>query len=236
MKIAICDDNNNYINIIEARIERLSNSKDECDTYESGETLVGAYKNNERYDVIFLDMEMSGMNGIETANKIREIDEHTIIIFITCHTEYMRESFKCSPFRFLIKPVEDSEFQEVYRDICKKMKKQRKTFTFTENKARVRLFSDDIIYFESYDHWIWIHTKDREYKIYKTLTDLYTALDKTMMCRVHKSFIINFKYIKTIKNNNIQLYHCNKLIPISRSYKKDVIDEYTNFIERNLYV
>lgn len=237
MRIAICDDNNDYINIIEDYIEKLNKSNAECDAYESGENLVFAYINhNERYDVIFLDMEMEGINGIETANKIREIDEHTIIVFVTSHTEYMKDSFKCSPFRFLVKPVEYTEFQEVFYDICKKLKKQRKTFTFTENKTRIRLFCDDIIYCESQDHWIRIYTKEQTYKICKTLTDLHELLDKEVVCRVHKSFLINLQYVKSMKENDIQLYHCDKFIPISRSYKKSVIEEYTNFIERNLFV
>ncbi len=237
MRIAICDDNNDYINIIENYIEKLNKSNAECDAFESGESLVSAYiDNNERYDVIFLDMEMKKLNGIETANKIREIDEHTIIIFVTSHTEYMKDSFKCSPFRFLVKPVEYSEFQEVFHDISTKLKKQRKTFTFTENKTRVRLFCDDIIYCESQDHWIRIYTKDQAYKVCKTLTDLHESLDKEMMYRVHKSFVINFQFVKSMKENVVQLYHCDRLIPISRSYKKAVIEEYTNFIERNLYV
>lgn len=237
MRIAICDDDNNCINIVENYIEKLKTSTTECDAYESGESLFFAYTdNNERYDVVFLDMEMKKMNGIETANKIREIDEHTVIVFITSHTEYMKESFKCSPFRFLVKPVEYNEFQEVFYDICKKLKKQRKTLTFTENKAMVRLFCDDIIYCESQDHWVRIYTKEQTYKICKTLTDLYESLDKEIMYRVHKSFLINFQYVKSIKESNIQLYHCEKLIPISRSYKKSVIKEYTDFIERNLFI
>ena len=237
MRIAICDDNNDYINTIENYIERLKTPATEWDPYESGENLVFAYTdNNERYDIIFLDMEMKELNGIETANKIRNIDEHVIIVFITSYTEYMKDSFKCSPFRFLVKPVDFNEFQEVFYDICKKLKKQRKIFTFTENKTRVRLFCDDIIYCESQDHWISIYTREHTYKICKTLTDLHELLDKEIICRVHKSFLINFQYVKSIKENNIQLYHCDRLIPISRSYKKAVIHEYTNFIERNLYI
>lgn len=237
MRIAICDDNNDYINTIENYIERLKTPATEWDSYESGENLVFAYTdNNERYDVIFLDMEMKELNGIETANKIRDIDEHVIIVFITSYTEYMKDSFKCSPFRFLVKPVDFNEFQEVFYDICKKLKKQRKTFAFTENKTRVRLFCDDIIYCESQDHWIRICTKEHTYRICKALTDLHELLDKEIIYRVHKSFLINFQYVKSIKENDIQLYHCDRLIPISRSYKKTVIQEYTNFIERNLYI
>lgn len=115
MRIAICDDNMNYINIIENYIDKFKKTAVECDAYISGEELVYAYRENEeRYDVIFLDMEMEQLNGIETANHIREFDEHVIIVFVTSHTEYMRDSFKCAPFRFLVKPVDDAEFETVF--------------------------------------------------------------------------------------------------------------------------
>ena len=237
MKIAICDDNMNHINIIENYIHNLRKTSVECDAYQSGEELIRAFRNGEeQYDVIFLDMEMEQLNGIETANYIREIDEHVIIVFVTSHTEYMRESFKCAPFRFLVKPVDSEEFETVFYDISKKLSKQRKVFAFTENKAKIRLYCDDIIYCESQDHWIWIHTKDKVYKICKSLTELHSSLDKEMFCRVHKSYVINFLYIKSIKDNDIELYHCDKAVTISRSYKKEVLEEYTNFLERDFRV
>lgn len=237
MRIAICDDNINHINIIENYIHNLRKTSVECDAYQSGEELIRAFRDGaEQYDVIFLDMEMEQLNGIETANYIREIDEHVIIVFVTSHTEYMRESFKCAPFRFLVKPVDGEEFKTVFYDISKKLSKQRKVFAFTENKAKIRLYCDDIIYCESQDHWIWIHTKEKTYKICKSLTELHSQLDKDMFCRVHKSFVINFLYIKTIKDNDAELYHCDKTIPISRSYKKKVLEEYTNFLERDFRV
>lgn len=237
MKIAICDDNMNHINIIENYIHNLRKTSVECDAYQSGEELIRAFRyGEEQYDVIFLDMEMEQLNGIETANYIREIDEHVIIVFVTSHTEYMRESFKCAPFRFLVKPVDSEEFETVFYDISKKLSKQRKVFAFTENKAKIRLYCDDIIYCESQDHWIWIHTKDKVYKICKSLTELHSSLDKEMFCRIHKSYIINLLYIKSIKDNDVELYHCDKLISISRSYKKEVLEEYTNFLERDFRV
>ena len=237
MRIAICDDDMNCINLIEEYINEFKKNGMECDAYPSGEELVRAYRDNaERYDVILLDMEMEQLNGIETANHIREIDEHVIIVFITSHTEYMRESFRCAPFRFLVKPVDKEEFRMVFRDIEKKLSKQRKVFTFTENKTRIRLYCDDILYCESRDHWILIHTKDTTYRICKSLSDLQAQLDQESFFRVHKSYIVNFRHLKSIKEHDIRLYHCDETIPISRTYKKDVLMAYTNFIERDFYI
>lgn len=237
MKIAVCDNNAMCINTIQTYLNTISKSHIECDVYFCGEKLISAYRMDaKRYDVIFIDIKMEKLNGIETVNLIRELDEHVIIVIITGNTEYMQKSFKCAPFLFLIKPVDFEEFRTVFYDICQKLSKRRKVFTFNENKAKIRLYCDDIIYCESKDHWTWIYTKEKHYKIYKSLTDIYGLLDQEMLYRVHKSFIINFLYIKYIKGNMVTLYHCDKTIPISRSYRKKILEEYTDFIERNLYV
>jgi DNA-binding LytR/AlgR family response regulator len=68
------------------------------------------------------------------------------------------------------------------------------------------------------------------------MNELYEKLDKNMLYRVHKSFVVNFHYIKSIKENDIELYHYNKTVPISRSYRKMTLEDYTNFVERNLFV
>ena len=181
-------------------------------------------------------MEMDGLNGIDTANAVRELDEYVIVVFVTSHTEYMKDSFKCSPFRFLVKPVDNEELKDVFDDIYKKLSKKKKVLSFTENKAIIRIYCEDIIYCESLDHWVYIHTTHGTHKICKSLSDLYGSLDDTLLFRVHSSFIVNFHYVKAIRNNFIELYHSDKDIPISRSYKKSVLFEYTNYIERNLYV
>ena len=97
---------------------------------------------------------MGKLNGIETANIIREFDEHVIIVFVASYPDYMKESFQCQPFRFIGKPLDYEELKKVFSDICQKLSRKRKVFTFTENKAKVRLYCDDILYFESQGHWV----------------------------------------------------------------------------------
>ena len=121
MKIAVCDDNNDYINIFEKYIEDLKDKKLDYDIYYSGEELLRAYEYDDPgYDAIFLDMEMGKLGGIETANRIRIKDKHIIIVFVTSHKKYMQSSFQCMPFRFLIKPISYTDFQTVYKEVCTK--------------------------------------------------------------------------------------------------------------------
>ncbi|HIT85165.1 MAG TPA: response regulator [Candidatus Ornithomonoglobus intestinigallinarum] len=142
VNIAICDDNIEHISALEKYLFEISNIKIECDAYLSGESLVDAYKNNiERYDVVFLDMEMRELNGIETANLIREFDEHIIIVFVTSHSEYMKESFQCQPFRFIEKPLDYDELKKVFYDIKDKLSKKERFYRLRKTKRRSDCFA-----------------------------------------------------------------------------------------------
>lgn len=233
MNIAICDDNKEYINMLEKYILDKNAPDITCDAFYSGEELIKTYNIGDgNYDVIFLDMEMNVLNGIETANIIRKSDKHVIIVFVTSHTKYMQDCFECSPFRFLVKPVSDRDFDKVFDDILKKLSEERTTFVFTENRNKVRLFCEDIVYFECQGHYIHIFTKDKTHKICKTMAELYANIDKSMFLQVHKSFVINLNYVREIKESEIILYDTQRIIPISRTFKKQVATSFINFKER----
>lgn len=233
MNIAICDDNKEYINTLEGYILNKNYPGINCDVFYSGEELAHMYLQGKgSYDVIFLDMEMGELNGIDTANIIRKTDKHVIIVFVTSHTKYMQDCFVCSPFRFLVKPVSEEVFDKAFDDIAEKLSQERTTFVFSENRNRVRLFCENIIYFECRAHYIYIHTGDAVHKICRTMSELCLAMDKSMFLQVHKSFVINMNYIREIKDSEIVLYGCDKHIPVSRTFKKQVAASFINFKER----
>jgi len=237
VNIAICDDSTEYTNIMETYLESMKIPGLDIDVFYSGEELVKSYENNGAvFDAVFLDMEMGELDGIETANRIRQIDKHVIIVFVTSHTKYMLRSFECSPLRFLVKPVEFDEVEKVMTDVLKKLSEERTTFVFTENRNKIRLFCDDIIYFECQAHYIYIHTKDTIHKICKTMAELIESIDANTFIQVHKSFVINLNHIREIRESEVILYNSNKIIPISRSYKKQVSTGFINFKERKYLI
>lgn len=234
MNIAICDDSKSYINAIENYLDMLKPHKPDYDVYMSGEELVNAYENTgANYDAIFLDMEMGEIDGIDTANRIRQIDKYVIIVFVTSHKKYMQRSFECTPFRFLIKPVKFEDFTKVYDEILIKLKDKAETVVFTENRNRIRLFCDDILFFESSAHHILIYTKDgKVHKIRKTITELMEVLDDNIFFKVHRAFVVNLGQIYQILENDIVMHNYDKPIPLSRTYKKELTDKFLNFKER----
>lgn len=232
MYIAICDDNFEYVNMIEDYFDIMGKQKPDYDVYHSGEELIFAYNNNINYDAIFLDLEMKGIDGIETANFIRKIDKYVIIVFISVHTQYMKRCFECTPFRFLNKPVSYDDISNVLKDIRIKLDKERTTFVFSENREKIRLFCEDILYFESRSHLLMINTKEKQYKIHKTLSELCNITGDEIFCRVHNSFVVNLGWVKEVKDTEIVLYDCDLQIPLGRKYKKNFIGKFINYNER----
>lgn len=233
INMAVCDDDAKYAGVVENYIYKLGH-KIQCDVYANGEDLLKSYKNNSAdYDVIFLDMELGGINGIETANEVRKTDDKVIIVFITSYREYMQQSFECAPFRFLLKPVDFDEFKKVYDDICIKLNDNPETFVFLENKKRTRLFCSDIVCFESDGHSILMHTKDgNTHKMRKTMTQLFDLVDSNMFVRTHRAYAVNLQYVYQIGDAEAILHNYHKAIPISRTYRKDLTDAFLNYKER----
>lgn len=234
MRIAICDDSLEYIETIEKYFDELNISNIEHDVFLNGEDLIKAYEHgNGDYDALFLDMEMGEMDGIETANRIRKIDRHLVIVFVTSHSQYMLRSFECMPFRFLMKPLQIQNFKKILGEVQIKLNDFPETFIFLENKKRTRIYCSDIIFFESSSHWILIHTIDgKVHKTRKSMSELLNVIDRSTFARVHRAFVVNLSHIYQIAEAKILMHHYDKAIPLSKTHKKELSEAFMNYKER----
>lgn len=234
MKIAVCDDNTEYINTIEDYIDELKLSDIEYDVFMSGEGILNQYERGYAdYDAVFLDMEMGKLDGIETANRIRKYDKHIIIVFVTSHKRYMQRSFECTPFRFLLKPVNIQNFKKTLDEIRIKISDYTETFIFLENKKRTRIYCSEVVFFESVSHWILIHTYEGKiHKMRKSMTELLKTVDNNTFVRVHRAFMVNLMHIHQIGETEIVMHNYDQTIPLSKTYKKELNDKFLNFKER----
>ncbi len=150
VKIAICDDNISITSYIENLIDRFKSSNTiETEVFYSGEELVkDITKNESRYDIIYLDIEMKELDGIETAKKIREVDKNVKIIYITSHTDFSMTAYEVRAFRFMQKPIKDEIFERYFLDAIKEIDKGDNFLRHKFNKVEYSVAIKDIIYFE----------------------------------------------------------------------------------------
>lgn len=118
MNIAICDDDLKHINLIEDMIydlsQKLDNFKPDIDAYLSGEELLRLIDVKDFPSILFIDVEMPGLNGIQTARELRKLSEQVLIIYVTSYETYTLESFEVRPFRYLLKPIDTKSLPELF--------------------------------------------------------------------------------------------------------------------------
>ena len=222
MRIAICDDVSAHAAALEALIRDQQDLQITTNIFASGEDLLAYYAQHDHpYDALFLDMEMGGLNGIETAGAIRALDRRVEIVFVTSHTKYMKASFQCRPMDFLVKPVDEEEFVRVLVRLLRQQAEERRSITFSDSKMLVRLYCDEIVYCESDRHWINIHTKTATYRLRMTMAELESRLTPGLFARAAKGYLVNLDQVRRIDGYDLFLENSDIVLPLGRAYIKD---------------
>jgi len=232
MKIAICDDEqlsrNNIKNIIEEKLIDTANFV--IEVFDSGELLLNKYyKNPKQFDIIFLDVEMDGINGIETAKQIRQKDNKVIIIFLTSHQEFSLVGYEVKAFRYILKNEPEVVLMKQLDSIFKEYYSINNTFVINYKGSKMGLKIDSIIFFEVFNRKIVAHTQDKEYEFYAKLSDIESQLNQYSFIKTHKSFIVNLVYIDTIQNY-LAILKTGHIVSISRRDKKAVENAFVEFL------
>lgn len=211
MRIAICDDDKVMCDEICKKINQY-NCNYYIDLFRGGMDLLNIDK---IYDIVFLDIEMSGIDGMETASLLRQKNNNEHIIFLTSHSEFMQEAFKVKAFRYLNKPIKQEELIEALNAAEKEIISNEKIAIYEKNKVHI-IDMNNIIYFESFGDGTYVYTKDEIYESIKPLKYWGDIVEKESFFQVHKSFLISLKYIRNIENSSVQMQYCKHLIPVSR--------------------
>ena len=208
MRIAICDDEKNIRQLIEKKIVKQYPDA-EIVLFSSGEELL---LSDLKIDILFLDIQMSGRDGMETAIELRKRDNDMIIIFVTAAEEYVFQAFNVKAFNYIVKPIDDEKFADVLRkavdelDLVKKNEKGPEEKYVMINKCGVhtKVILDDIVYAEVFNRKVVIHRMNDEIEYYGKMSDL-EALAGENFFRPHRAYLINFKYVEKYNATTIYL-------------------------------
>ncbi len=205
LNIAVCDDEEVICRQIKELIEKRM--ADSCiDVYDLGKKLLAAEK---LYDMVFLDIQMDGINGIETARALREKqNDKTVIIFITAMKEYVFEAFDVSAFHYLLKPIDETKFTEVLRraawEVESRRKQEQEPLLIRTKKRSMTFLKNDILYVESRGKKVEIHTKEKNIEIYASMNELESQLGSGFY-RCHRGYLVNMIYIAEYSGEDITL-------------------------------
>lgn len=233
MRICICDDDT----LIHERVKELLKSYEETQgkfeftDFFSGETLVEHYSKGDNFDVIFLDIEMKELNGIETAEKIRQITSNSIIIFVSSHPNYVFDAFRVEALHFLVKPIPDSEFKNVFDRALHKYNTINSTISLKWQNERYNIKIAEIKYIEGYKRHVTVYTKSESFEALGKITEILKELEPHGFVRTHQGFIVNMDFIKRFDSNDIILFDDSKIM-LSVRMRRDALQKFDNYIKR----
>lgn len=215
MNIAVVDDEEP---IREQLCGLIKKQKPACGiyAYSSGEEAAASEK---RFDIVFLDIKMTGIGGIETARRLREKNGELILVFVTGAREYVFDALDLYAFQYLLKPVNERKFSEVLERAAREAEKNAgkkelfiKTKKLTVNQA-------DISYIESSGKKAEIHILGsvKTVEIYKALDELEKELDKSFY-RCHRSYIVNMSHIAEYDSESITVAGGDRVYLAKKKY------------------
>mgnify|MGYP003307478884 CR=1 FL=1 len=218
MRVAICDDENMQLSMTKTSLETAYKSLDlVVDTYNSGAKLLNAV-DDAHYDLIILDIEMPGLNGIDTARKLRKIENKTAIVFLTSHVEYALEGYEVNALRYLTKPANPEKLSEIITYLLEQKKKDKRIL-LRNNEDVEMVCVADIYYMEAQDQMIRVVTDKGEYRNRYNLGDYEKELGAYGFFRIHRGYLINLGHVLRLTGKEIVMED-NAAIPVSRTKER----------------
>lgn len=229
MRIAVCDDEELFRIEFKSVLDKvLINAEYDIDTFSGGSSLYEAFLKNP-FDLVFLDIEMPGIDGITLAKRLRAVSENVQIVFLTSHIEYALEGYEVNALRYLVKPVDMNKLSEVLKYIQDKKNNSRQIMIKQEGEDIVIDLSD-IIYMESMDKNVRIVTSKSEYITRYNISDYEEELKNSGFLRIHRGYLISLSKVKKIVKNDVVM-DGDISLPVSRSNIKLLKDALYAYVE-----
>ncbi len=215
-RFAVCDDSSADRAYVTALIEAWGCSRDillQIEDYPSAEAFLFAYEGNEAVDVLFLDIEMGDMSGVELAKRLRQMGAGLQIVFLTGYMEYIAEGYDVEALHYLIKPVAQEKLGAVLDRAVERLKTRENVLLLSLSDGVVRLPLYEIRYLEVMKNYVTLHAVE-EYSVKRSLSELTKELDESFY-RIHRSYIVNLRFVKRITRTEVTLKD-GAALPLSR--------------------
>lgn len=229
LKIAICDDNIKFATSLEMLIiqeSRRIGIRAETEVFSDGDVLLQDMEKGYCYEIIFIDIEMERVNGIDAAHCIRKKNKSVLFIYVSGYDQYLKELFEVEPFRYLSKPLDEQKFCRYFREACERIGENEVFYQFYFNKELHKVALKDTVYFESNNRVVYIFQQDssRE-QFYGKLNDVETELSNSrkIFLRIHQSYFVNYDYITSMNFSNVILSFGGRSIKLNISEDRQKI-------------
>lgn len=236
MRIAVCDDEKEIRDMFVKKIGTLY-PKAELLLYQSGEELLLSDKEP---DILLLDIQMPGKNGMEAAEELRRKNKKAIIIFVTALDDFVFQAFDVGAFHYLVKPFDDRKFAEVLQKAVEQFEDRNRqagadkkgkmpSLMVTTGGKHVAVNLEDIVYAEVFDRKVILHTMDADIEYYGKMKELEEKAGDEFY-RTHRSFLVNFDFIR--KYDATTVYLEKGQAHMARQNYQEFVKQYLRYNQR----
>lgn len=235
LRIAVCDDVPAYVEMLAAGINAWAEQRNfnvQLEKFASGEEVLFEQEAAGDFAVVFMDVELDGIDGMETAIKLRERNRMVSIVFVSQYEQYFKQMFRVYPFRYIEKPASRQKVGEALDQIVEEHKLFYESFFFKYKRRVFNIALGEVFYFVSEKRVIRIlMEKEKEYVFYEKLD----ALEKILVdynnrfIRIHKSYLVNGRQIEQYLPGAVVMRN-GDLLPVSRDKKGKITEFYMDFL------
>lgn len=221
LKVVCCDDEKEMRKALTKIIEpefQLLGVDYQLSEFASGEELLSSNR-LETVDLLFLDIEMKTLDGIETAKQLRKVNQHAVIVFITAFADFVFQGYEVRALNYLLKPYDGKKIIDVLHKALDELEMtQQKYFVIEQKSGSTRVALKDICYFTSDRRLVTVVTTEDTNSFYGKLSDL--ELPECFL-RIHNRYIVNLNYVEQVETASLS---CNQeQLPISRKYRQSLM-------------
>lgn len=221
LELAICDDEKIYRNdlkkILGTRLD-LSGTEYRITEFSCGEDLIRKHRQT-NFQIIFLDIEMGALNGMETAKNLRSMNRQSVIIFVTSHPDFVFQGYEVRALDYILKPYEPPKIHSVLLRALNELElSAEKYYVIEQRSGSVRVPISSIIYIFSEKRLLNLVTEDETYTFYGKLKDAADTLGEAFV-RIHSRYLVNLRFVEKIDGNEVLAGGTS--LPISRSCRQE---------------
>lgn len=229
MRVFLCDDELKMQREIQEKIIRLCPTA-QVVTCDSGAELLKILEEKETVcDVLFLDIDMPTMTGMEVAEHLKNLMKKPLLVFVTNHDELVYESFQYHPFGFIRKQFLEQELEKVLVDCQRELDQNEKHFNFRTVEGEVCLPLLEIFYFESVGNYVKIYTGSEVYRVRSTMMAMENAVSTQGFLRLHKGFLVNQAAIRLFGTETVELLD-GKILPVGKVYGENAKQQFMRYL------
>lgn len=219
---ALCDDEPEQTAYIKSLLMQWASDRPyaiDIRTFDSAEAFLFTYAEDRRFDILLLDIQMKGMDGMSLAKRLRRDNTRVQIIFITGYSDFFGEGYEVDALHYLMKPVDESKLQGTLDKAVARLQTTSRMVSLPDGSGFLRVTVNEVLYAEAFSHHVTLNMTARAQNFKMRITDMEILLGEGFL-RCHRSYVVNMRHVRRITRTALELDN-GTLIPLSRgSYEE----------------